>query len=83
MRIPAGTLYGTFEKILLQRGATEENAAWATQNFTDSRLDSVYSHGVNDSLRLQIPSTGDWRTRPVAWPRRTAPAASGRRVLRR
>ncbi len=47
MRIPAGTLYDTFEKILLQRGATAENAAWAAQNFTDSSLDGVYSHGVN------------------------------------
>ena len=47
MRIPAGTLYDTFEKILLQRGATAENAAWAAQNFTDSSMDGVYSHGVN------------------------------------
>lgn len=52
MRVSAETMYETFEQILLQRGATAENAAWAARNFTDSSLDGVYSHGVNRFPRL-------------------------------
>jgi len=42
----------TLQEILLRHGVSAENAAPAAENFAQSSLDGVYSHGVNRFPRL-------------------------------
>ena len=52
MRIPAQELKATFQEILLGRGVDPVIAEAAAQNFTDTSVDGVYSHGVNRFPRV-------------------------------
>ena len=47
MRIPYEELRALFEEILLAHGVSAENAAPCAENFAQSSLDGIYSHGVN------------------------------------
>lgn len=52
MRIPVQQLRDTFETILLSRGVGPGIARDAAENFTQSSVDGVYSHGVNRFPRV-------------------------------
>lgn len=52
MRIKAHELCETFESILLSRGVSPSIAKVAAQNFTESSVDGIYSHGVNRFPRV-------------------------------
>lgn len=52
MRIQAADLQKIFEEILCSRGVAPNIASVAAENFTQSSLDGVYSHGVNRFPRV-------------------------------
>lgn len=52
MRIPAEHLKETFLTLLLQRGVSPNIAQRCAENFVESSLDGVYSHGVNRFARV-------------------------------
>lgn len=68
MRIPYPDLLALFQEILLAHGVSAENAPLCAENFAQSSLDGIYSHGVNRFPRLiQYLDKGlvDGRARPV------------------
>lgn len=52
MRISAQELQQTFEEILLSRGVDPQIAQVAAENFTQTSVDGIYSHGVNRFPRV-------------------------------
>lgn len=52
MRIKYEDLLNKFERILLQRGLSKENAHLAAEVFAKNSLDGIYSHGVNRFPRV-------------------------------
>lgn len=52
MRIPVQQLWNAFEAILLSRGVEPSIARAAAENFTQSSVDGVYSHGINRFPRV-------------------------------
>jgi 3-dehydro-L-gulonate 2-dehydrogenase len=66
MRIPYETMLGEFKRILIDRGFTEEIALEAAENFAQTSLDGVYSHGVN-----RFPRIVDYIDRGIINPKAT------------
>lgn len=52
MRIPYETMLNEFRRILTDRGVLEDIALEAAENFANTSLDGVYSHGVNRFPRI-------------------------------
>lgn len=52
MRISYDTLVKEFKRILISRGVNEKNAQDAAENFAQTSLDGIYSHGVNRFPRI-------------------------------
>ena len=52
MRIPYETMLNEFKRILMDRGIEEKTAFEAAENFAQTSLDGVYSHGINRFLRV-------------------------------
>lgn len=52
MRISYEIMLEEFKRILLSRNIEEETALQAAENFAQTSLDGVYSHGVNRFLRV-------------------------------
>ncbi len=52
MRISYQTMLDEFKRILLSRGIEEKTALEAAENFAQTSLDGVYSHGINRFPRV-------------------------------
>ncbi len=52
MRIPYQTMLTEFKRILVDRGIDEKTAFEAAENFAQTSLDGVYSHGINRFPRV-------------------------------
>jgi len=52
MRIPYEQLKNTFETILLKKGVETQAAKIAAENFAQTSVDGIYSHGVNRFPRV-------------------------------
>ncbi len=52
MRIPYETMLNEFKRILMDRGIEEKTAFEAAENFAQTSLDGVYSHGINRFPRV-------------------------------
>ncbi len=52
MRIPYETMLDEFKRILLSRGIDGKTAFEAAENFAQTSLDGVYSHGINRFPRV-------------------------------
>lgn len=52
MRVPYANMVQEFKRVLMSRGVSEINAQEAAENFAQTSLDGIYSHGVNRFPRI-------------------------------